>query len=220
LDSTEGDACDLNGTNCTAGVDCDDDCDGVPNQNDNCQYVWNPSQGDNDHDGIGNACDVNTDKDRDGKGDPWAYENSCTAMNMYMVMPMEGMMEMCDNCPDMYNPNQKDSDRDGMGDCCDPEPGCTAGVDCDAICDYCECDFNCSGGVDAADVDSFLGDFGRSKFNNPCTNGSPCQGDTNCDGNVAADDVTVFLEDFGRNQFNRPCPACVGGAWCVYPPLP
>jgi hypothetical protein len=213
-----GDACD-GSTACTAGVDCDDDCDGEPNQTDNCQYVWNPSQGDNDSDGIGNACDDNTDKDRDGYGDPWAYENYCSSMNMSMVMPMMGM-DPCDNCPDMFNPNQKDSDMDGLGDCCDPNPGCTVGVDCDAICDYCECDFNCDGNVAADDVGSFLDHFGRSTFNNPCTNGSPCEGDTNCDGNVAADDVSIFLEDFGRSQFNNPCPACVAGAWCVYPPSP
>jgi len=70
--------------------------------------------------------------------------------------------------------------------------------------------------VDAEDVMSFLTDFGRSEYNNPCTNENQCNGDFNCDGNVAADDVTNFLEDFGRNQFNNPCPACEVGDWCVY----
>ena len=27
-----------------------------------------------------------------------------------------------DNCPETYNPNQEDSDNDGWGDVCDPEP--------------------------------------------------------------------------------------------------
>ena len=27
-----------------------------------------------------------------------------------------------DNCPETYNPNQEDSDKDGWGDFCDPEP--------------------------------------------------------------------------------------------------
>ena len=82
-------------------------------------------------------------------------------------------------------------------------------------CD-CESDFNCDGNVDATDVTSFLTDFGRNQFNNPCSAVSPCNGDINCDSNVDATDVTLFLEDFGRNQFNSPCPQCVVGDWCVY----
>jgi len=84
------------------------------------------------------------------------------------------------------------------------------------VCD-CEGDFNCDGNVDARDVTSFLDDFGRNQFNNPCNEAPPCKGDFNCDRNVDATDVTVFLGDFGRNQFNNPCPACDSEIpWCVY----
>lgn len=88
-----------------------------------------------------------------------------------------------------------------------PEEGCK---------EICEGDFDCNGSVDAADVTSFLVNFGRNQFSNPCTQQSPCDGDFNCDGNVDAADVTLFLEDFGRNQFNNPCPVCSAGEWCVY----
>ncbi len=30
----------------------------------------------------------------------------------------DGWGNACDNCPDIYNPDQKDSDRDGVGDAC------------------------------------------------------------------------------------------------------
>jgi plastocyanin len=107
---------------------------------------------------------------------------------------------------------------------CDPNGFCSSnqedtfppeGNDIGDACD-CEGDFNCDGNVDAIDVTSFLADFGRSTFFNPCTSADPCNGDFDCNVNVDAADVTVFLDDFGRSQFFNPCPACVVGAWCAY----
>ncbi|WP_295449244.1 thrombospondin type 3 repeat-containing protein [uncultured Thiodictyon sp.] len=40
-------------------ADTDDDNDGVPDTRDNCPRVANPDQADDDHNGIGNACDPN-----------------------------------------------------------------------------------------------------------------------------------------------------------------
>ena len=68
----------------------------------------------------------------------------------------------------------------------------------------------------AIDTTAFLTDFGRSTFNDPCTNVLPCNGDVNCDVNVDAYDIDRFLEDFGRSQFFNPCPECIAGNWCVY----
>jgi hypothetical protein len=110
--------------------------------------------------------------------------------------------DVCDNCPALANTSQEDTSPpqgNGIGDACD-----------------CEGDFNCDGNVDATDVTSFLNDFGRSTFFNPCTNVDPCNGDFDCNVNVDADDVTKFLEDFGRSQFFNPCPACTEGKWCSY----
>jgi hypothetical protein len=88
----------------------------------------------------------------------------------------------------------------------------TATINDEAV--LCEGDFDCNGAVDATDVATFLADFGRSVFNNPCNSANQCNGDFDCDGSVAANDVAVFLADFGRSQFNNPCPPCEVGPWC------
>jgi hypothetical protein len=72
----------------------------------------------------------------------------------------------------------------------------------------CESDFDCDEDVDAADLVTFLDDFGRNQYTNPCVIENPCLGDLDCDRDVDADDVTNFLEDFGRNRYSNPCPAC------------
>ena len=165
----------------------DPDDDGYSYPNDNCPYISNPGQ-----ENVGDTDDVG---------------------------------DACDNCPNINNTGQEDADDDTLGDVCDNCPTDSnldqednyppQGNDIGDACD-CEGDFNCSGGVDATDVTTFLLDFGRSPFSNPCPDVPKCKGDFNCDFNVDAADVTVFLEDFGRSVFSNPCPACVQGNWCTY----
>ena len=114
----------------------------------------------------------------------------------------DGVGNVCDNCSALQNPSQEDTyppAGNGIGDLCD-----------------CEANFDCDTDVDAQDVTAFLADFGRSIYNQPCTNLDPCKGDFSCDGDVDATDVTKFLEDFGRSQYNKPCPVCVMKNWCKY----
>ena len=66
--------------------------------------VYNKDQKDTDNDGIGDSCDVCTDTDGDGYGNPGFPKNTCAL----------------DNCPTVYNPSQADGDSDGIGDVCDP----------------------------------------------------------------------------------------------------
>ncbi|MHB8634186.1 MAG: thrombospondin type 3 repeat-containing protein [Thermoplasmatota archaeon] len=81
----------------------DRDGDGVPDAQDNCPSLYNPDQADLDHDGIGDACDV--DMDGDGINDK--------------VAPGEDAAKaILDNCPSVPNPDQRDSLGDGVGDAC------------------------------------------------------------------------------------------------------
>ncbi|TLU64259.1 hypothetical protein FE810_11660 [Thalassotalea litorea] len=80
----------------------DSDDDGISDTVDNCPFIYNPWQNDNDGDGIGNECDStpNTpDIDTDG----------------------DGFVDGLDNCPAIANPGQENLDGDEYGDVCDQD---------------------------------------------------------------------------------------------------
>ena len=205
-----GDACD----NCPDDINSgqnDMDSDGVGDICDNCPCRANPNQENSDTDTVGDACDNcpdddnqdQTDSDGDCLGDACdADPNDPNNPAALVDFDSDGIGDACDNCLGAANPSQEDSyppGGNGIGDACE-----------------CEADFDCDGDTDAEDVTTFLGDFGRNSYNDPCSSDYPCSGDFECDTDVDATDVTKFLEDFGRNTYNNPCPACTGGAWCSY----
>src|SRR5690625_4036643 len=73
----------------------DADGDGIPDDEDNCPYDYNPDQKDTDGDGVGDVCDDDIDGD--------------------------GIPNDEDNCPYVHNPGQEDMDGDGVGDACDDD---------------------------------------------------------------------------------------------------
>ncbi len=100
----------------------DIDNDGIPNASDNCPDVYNPGQENSDNDSYGNACDPCpndplNDVDHDGlcgDVDPCPYDS----LN---DIDGDGRCANVDNCPTVYNPDQKNTDGDSMGDACDPD---------------------------------------------------------------------------------------------------
>jgi hypothetical protein len=123
------------------GDACDDDLDGdgIPNAQDNCPNIPNAAQtisfpnlfgpgtghGAN---GLGDACNP----DIDGDGIPNAADHcprypdasnpvTVPGVNCVVDSDGDGVDDSHDNCPTVPNPDQKDTNNNGIGDACDPD---------------------------------------------------------------------------------------------------
>ena len=192
----DGDDCTENDqyTNCNcAGTVIDSDFDGVCDVDDNCPEVYNPNQEDVDNDNVGDACDAvcNTEGQPCDDYDPCTMNDvldaNCNCAGTLIDIDSDGICDLDDNCPNVYNPNQEDADNDNIGDVCDPcnvalgspcDDGnaCTVGETYDADC-------NCTGGV-VIDSDS----------------DGVCDADDNC-----PDDYNPNQEDGNNNGIGDAC---------------
>ncbi|MCP4006390.1 MAG: hypothetical protein GY725_19600 [bacterium] len=100
----------------TANADqLDGDGDGRGDACDNCQFIANEGQEDLDGDGIGDICDPDMDNDLLPNG-----SDPCPAVFNWDFgdIDADGIDDACDVCPDFADPNQMDTNGDGIGDEC------------------------------------------------------------------------------------------------------
>jgi len=124
-----GDACDP-----------DIDGDGIINELDNCPFLYNPDQADTRGDFIGDACDADLDNDgvlneidvcpetppqtpvdRKGCSDAQSDQDLDGICNPGAASSGPSGCVGIDNCPAVYNPDQTDTNGNGVGDACDSD---------------------------------------------------------------------------------------------------
>ncbi len=254
---TDADCADLAGTACidlmcqTPESGLDSDGDGFIDSADNCPRTTNPDQVDTDGDGLGDPCDrdnqehvpCNTDEacvfagcegfcsdfmcfNRDGS--PMS-PGTCPAMTN-VDLDGDGINDDVDNCTGHANPDQADSDGDGLGDACEgiAELRCAVDDDCHPLnegteyvcygyCDSSYCVYPdmhpmnglCNGGPPEGDLDR---DGIDDRDDNCAATPNPDQADS--DGNGFGD-ACDWQADYPRCRTDADCSSDSGDGTCV-----
>ena len=96
-------------------VNSDIDNDDIFDVQDNCPLDPNAAQTDADGDGFGDACDF--DLDNNFVPDDLEVATDANPVDR----DLDGIENDTDNCPDVVNNDQSDTDFDALGDACDPD---------------------------------------------------------------------------------------------------
>lgn len=142
----------------------DTDGDGVEDEVDNCPFVHNSDQSDQDGDGFGDRCDLCYTRADDGH----------TPCPLAGDIDGDGVPDKEDNCPLVPNLDQRDTNKNGIGDVCD---GVVRDTDADGVSDDRDnCPMTANGRQEDADRDG-VGDVCDN-----CGRPNPAQNDFDGDG--------------------------------------
>lgn len=133
----------------------DTDGDGVSDRDDNCPENFNRNQNDSDGDSRGDVCDAFPDLEP-ADLNVEDQTNYFDADGSDPDADGDQVPDNLDNCPNVQNTAQFDSDSDGLGDACDSNPFDAADSDGDGVPDpddNCVDDFNPN--QDDSDEDGF-----------------------------------------------------------------
>jgi hypothetical protein len=109
-------------------VEPDYDGDNIANTYDRCRYDPNSGATDSNGNGLSGICDPTAEAAQTfnqicPNGDPYAGTMpTAPPFTVDQDLDCDDILNTVDNCPLVQNPLQGDSDRDGVGDACDPAP--------------------------------------------------------------------------------------------------
>jgi hypothetical protein len=137
-DDQDGDSIDDAVDNCLGasnGDQADRDRDNTGDACDNCLFLANSDQLDADADGVGDACADIPNTDTDGDDAPDAFDNCPALDNDQADMDGDWIGDACDNCVEVANHDQADTNANGQGNACEGVLGKTSDSDDDGIVD-------------------------------------------------------------------------------------
>ena len=177
MDDSDDEGCIIGDNPCTGGetVDCDD----------NCVFIPNPNQEDDESDGQGNVCD-NCPETPNGQD-----VGAC-------VKTLAGLVVSCrvGETKDFITCTSNDDCVEADGTCQMEQGDCNE----NGIGDVCECYADGYGSLGVPDGKVTIWDFiiWKEEFGRIDCNENTCQADYNEDGKVTVWDFVVFKHEFGR----------------------